>query len=87
MVLDKSLDCPLDFKEFQLVHPKGGQSWIFIWKTDVEAETPVIWPPDAKNWLIWKDPDARKYWMSEKKGMTEDEVVGWRHWLNGYEFE
>ena len=68
-------------------HPKGNQSWIFIGRTDAEAEIPIIWPPDAKNWLIRKDPDAGKDWRWEKKGMTEDEMVGWHHWLSGHEFE
>ena len=77
---------PLDCKEIQPVHPKGNQSWIFIGRTDAEAETPIIWPCDVKNWLIWKDPDAGKDWRQEK-GTTEDEMVGWHHWLNGHEFE
>ena len=76
---------PLDFKEIQPVHPKRNQSWVFIGRTDVEAETPIFWPPDAKSWLIWKDPDAGKDWGQEK-GTTEDEMVGWHHWLNGHEF-
>ena len=71
----------------QPVHPKGNHSWIFIGRTDDEAETPVFWPPDVKNWLIWKDPDAGKDWRQEEKGSTEDEMVGWHHWLNGHEFE
>ena len=87
MVFEKTLDSPLDCKEFQPVHPKGNQSWIFIGKTDVEAETPILWPPDAKSWLIGKDPDAGKDWRLEEKGTTEDEMVGWHHWLNGHEFE
>ena len=70
-----------------LVHPKGNQSWIFIARTDAEAETPVLWPPDAKNWLIGKDPDAGKGWRQEDKGMTEDEMVGWHYQLDGHEFE
>ena len=74
---------PLDCKEIQPVHPKGDQSWVFIGRTDVEAETPIVWPPDANNWLIGKDPDAGKDWRQEEKGMTEDEMVGWHHWLNG----
>ena len=78
---------PLDSKEIQPVHPKGNQSWIFIGRTDTEAETPILWPPDAKNWLIGKDPDAGKDWRQEEKGMTEDEMVGWHHWLSGHEFE
>ena len=81
------LESPLDSKEIQLDHPKENQSWIFIGRTDVEAETPIPWPPDAKNWLIWKDPDARKDWTWEEKEMTEDEMVGWHHWLNRHEFE
>ena len=68
------------------VHPKANQSWIFIGRTDVEAETPILWPPHAKSWLIWKDPDAGKDWGQEKKGMTEDDLVGWYHWLDGYGF-
>ena len=75
-VLQKSLESPLYCKEMQPVHPKGDQSWVFIGRTDVEAETPVPWPPDAKSWLIWKDPDAGKDWGQEDKGMTEDEMVG-----------
>ena len=71
----------------QPVNPKGNQSWIFIGRTDAEAETPILWPPNPKNWLIGKDPDAGKDWGQEKKGMTEDEMVGWHHWLNGHEFE
>ena len=87
MVLEKTLDSPLDCKEIQPVHPKGNQSWIFIGRTDVEAETQILWPPDAKSWLIWKNPDAGKDWRQEEKGTTEDEMVGWHHWLNGHEFE
>ena len=87
VVLDKTLESPLDSKEIQPVHPKGNQSWIFIRRTDAEAETPIFGPPDAKNWLIWKDPDARKDWRREEKGTTEDEMVGWPHQLNGHEFE
>ena len=68
------------------VHPKGDQSWVFIGKTDVEAETPILWLPDWKSWLMWKDPDAGKDWGREEKGMTEDEMVGWHHWLNGHEW-
>ena len=79
----ESLDC----KEIKLVNPKGNQSWIFIGGTDAEVETPILWPPDAKNWLLGKDPDARKDWGKEEKGMTEDAIVGWHHWLNGHEFE
>ena len=86
VVLEKTLESLLDYKEIQPVHPKGNQSWIFIGRTDAEAETPIIWPPDAKNWLTRKDPDAGEDWMQEK-GMTKDEMVGWHHWLDGYEFE
>ena len=77
---------PLDCKEIQPVHPKGDQSWVFIGRTDVEDETPILRPPDAKSWLIWKDPDAGKDWGQEEKGMTEDKMVGWHHWLNGHGF-
>ena len=87
VVLEKTLESPLDCKEIQPVHPKGNQSWIFIGRTDAEAETPILWPPDAKNQLIGKDPNAGKDWRQEEKGMTEDEMVGWHHWLNGHEFE
>ena len=80
------LRSPLDCKEIQPVHPKGDQSWVFIPRTDVEAEIPVLWPPDVKSWLIWKDPDAGKDWGQEEKGTTEDETVGWHHWLNGHGF-
>ena len=86
-LLEKTLEGSLDCKEIQSVHPKGNQSWIFIGRTDAEAETPILRPPDAKNWLIWKDPDAGKDWRQEEKGMTEDEMAGWHHWLNGHEFE
>ena len=81
------LRVPLDCREIQPVHPKGNQSWIFIGRTDVEAQTPILWPPDAKNWLTGKDPDGRKDWRQEEKGMTEDGMVRWRHWLDGHEFE
>ena len=86
VVLEKTLESPLDCKEIQPVHPKGDQSWVFIRRTDAEAETPILWPPDAKNWLIGKDPDAGRDWGQEEKGMTEDEMVGWHHRLNGHEF-
>ena len=86
VVLEKTLESLLDCKEIQPVHPKGNQSWVFIWKTDVEAETPMLWPPD-ENCLIWKDSDARKDWRKEEKGTTEDEMAEWHHWLNGCEFE
>ena len=87
VVLEKTLENPMDCKEIQPVHPKGDQSRVFIGRTDVEAETPIIWPPDAKNWLIWNDPDAGKDWRWEEKGKTEDEMVGCHHWLNGHELE
>ena len=87
VVLEKTLESPLDSKEIQPVHPKENQSWLFIGRTDAEAEIPILWPPDAKNWLIWKEPDAGKNWRQEEKGMTEDEMVGWHHWFNGHEFE
>ena len=87
VVLEKTLESPLDCKEIQPVHPKGDQSWVFIGRTDAETETPILWPPDVKNWLIGKDPDAGKDWRWEKKEMTEDEMVGWHHRLNGHEFE
>ena len=87
VVLEKTLESPLDCKEIQPVHPKGDQSWIFIGRTDVEAATPILWPSDAKNWLIWKDPDAGKDWRWEEKGMTENEMGGWHHRLNGHESE
>ena len=82
----KTLESPLDCKEIQPIHPKGNQSWIFIGRTDAEAETPVIWPPDVKSWLIWKDPDAGRDWGQEEKSTTEDEMVGWHHRLNGHGF-
>ena len=87
VVLEKSLKSPLDCKEIQLVHPKGNQSWIFMGRTDIEAETPIFCPPDRKTWLIWKDHDARKDWRWEEKWTIEDEMVGWHHWFNGPEFE
>ena len=86
VVLEKTLESPLDCKEIQPVHPKGDQSWVFIGRTDIEAETPVLWLPPAKSWLIGKDPDAGKDWGQEEKETTEDEMVGWHHWLNGYGF-
>ena len=93
--LKKTLENPLDSKEIQPVHPKGDQSWVFIGRIDTEAETPICWPPDAKNWLIRKDPDAGKDWRREEwerlrreeKETTEDEMVKWHHWLHGHEFE
>ena len=87
VVLEKTLESPLDCKDIQSVNPKGNQPWIFIGRTGAEAEIPILWPPDGKNWLIWKDPDSGKDWRREEKGMTEDEVVGWHHWLNGHVFE
>ena len=87
VVLEKTLESPLDCKEIQTVHPKGNQSWIFIGKTDAEAEIPIFWPPDAKNWLIWKDPDAGKDGRQKEKGATEDEMVGWHPWINGHKFK
>ena len=86
VVLEKTRESPLDCKEIQSVNPKGNQSWVFIGRTDAEAEAPILWPPDAKSWLIGKDPDAGKDWRQEEKGLTDDEMVGWHHWLNGHEF-
>ena len=83
---EDSIESPLDCKEVQPVHPKGDQSWVFIGRTDAEAETTLLWPPDEKRWLIWKDSDAGKDWGQEEKGMTEDEMVGWHHQLAGHEF-
>ena len=87
VVLAKTLKIPLDCKEIQPVHSKGDQFWVFTGRTDAEAETPILWPPDVKSWLIWKDPDAGKDWGQEEKGTTEDEVVGWHQRLNGNGFE
>ena len=87
MVLEKTLESSLDCKEIKSVNPKGNQPWIFIGKTDAEAEGPILWPLDAKSWLIGKDSDGRKDWGQEEKGVTEDEMVGWHHQLNGHEFE
>ena len=86
VVLEKTLESPLDCKEIQPVLPKGDQSWVSIGRTDVEAETPKFWPPDVKSWFIWKDSDIGKDWRWEEKGSTEDEMVRWHHWLNGHEF-
>ena len=83
----KTLESSLDCKEIKPVNPKGNQSWIIIGRTDAKAETPLLWLPDAKNWLIGKDPDAGEDWRQEEKGMSEDEIVGWHHWLDGHEFE
>ena len=85
-VLEKRLESPLKCKEIQPVHPKGNQPWIFIGRTGAEAEAPILWPPDAKSWLTGKDPDVGKDWWQEKRE-TEDEMVGWHHWLNGHDFE
>ena len=87
VVLEKALERPLDCKEIKPVNPKGNWPLIFIGRTDSEAETAILWPPDVKNWLIGKDPDAGKDWRQEKKGTTEDEMIGWHYRLNGYEFE
>ena len=87
VVLEKTLENPLDCKEIQSVHPKGDQSWVFIGRTDAEAETPILWPSHMKSWLIGKDPDAGRGWRQEEKGTTEDEMAGWHHRLNGHEFE
>ena len=86
VVLEKTLGSPLGCKEIQSVHPKGNQSWMFIGRTDAEAEGLILWPPDEKSWLIWKNSDAGKDWRREEKGMTEDEMVGWHHWLDGHGF-
>ena len=86
VVLEKTLEGPLDCKEIQPVHPKGDQSWVFIGRTDAEAETPVLWPPDAKSWFIGKDPDAGRDWGQEEKGTTEDEMAGWHRRLDGRGF-
>ena len=87
VVLEKTLESPLDCKEIQPVHPKGNQSWIFIGRTDAETEAPILWSPDAKSQFIGKDPDGGTDWRREEKGMTEDEMVGWHHRLNWHEFE
>ena len=87
VMLEKTLESPLDCKEIQPVHSEGNQSWMFIRRTDAKAETPILWPPDVKNGLIGKDPDVRKDWRQEEKGTTEDEMVGWHHRLDGQEFE
>ena len=87
MVTEKTLESLLDCKEIETVHPKGNQSWIFIGRTDAEAEAPILWPPDVKNWFVRKDPDAGKDWRQEEKVTTEDEMVGWHHRLDGHEFE
>ena len=87
MVLEKTLENPFDSKRIKTVNPKGNQPWIFIGRTDAEAEAPILWPPDVKNQLIGKDPDAGKDWRQEEKETAEDEMVGWHHQLNGHEFE
>ena len=87
VVLEKTLESPLDFKGINPVNLKGNQPWMFIENTETEAEAPVVWPPDVNSRLIGKDPDARKDWRQEEKGMTECEMAGWHHWLNGHEFE
>ena len=86
VVLEKTLESPLDCKEIQPVHTKGNQSWVFIGRTDAEAETPILWPPHSKSWLSGKDPNAGKDWRQEEKGATEDEMAGWHHRLNGHGF-
>ena len=87
VVLQKTLESPLDCKEIKPVNPKGNQPWIFIGKIDAESEAPILWPPDVKKWFIWKDTNAGSDWRQKDKGMTENEMVGWHHWLNGHEFE
>ena len=87
VVLEKTLESPLDCKEIQPVHPKGNQSWIFIGRTDAKAEAPILWPPDVQNWLIGKDPDAGKDWRWKETGTTGDEMIWWHQWLDGHEFE
>ena len=87
VVLEKTLESPLDCKEIKPFNPEGNQSWLFFGRTDAEAETLILWSPDAKNWLIWKDPDAGEDWRQEERGTTEDKMVGWHHQLDGHEFE
>ena len=87
MVLEKTLKSPLDSKEIKPINPKGNQPWIFIGKTDAEVEGPILWPPDGKSQLTGKDPDAGKDWRQEEKGVTENEMAGWHHWLDGHELE
>ena len=86
VMLENTIESPLDFKEIQPIHPKGYQSWMFIGRIDFEVEILILWPPDAKSWLIWKEPNTGKDWRQEEKGTTEDEMVGWHHRLNGHEF-
>ena len=85
VVLEKTLESPLDCKEVQSVHPKGDQFWVFIGRTDAKADTPIFWQPHVKSWLTWKNPDAGRDWRQEEKGTTEDEMAGWHHWLDGHE--
>ena len=87
LFLEKTLESPLDCKEIHLVHSEGDQSWVFFGRTDAEAETPILWPPDVKSWLTGKDPDAGRDWGQEEKGTPEDEMAGWHHQLDGHEFE
>ena len=87
VMLEKTLESPLDCKKIIRINPKGYQGWIFLGRTDAEAETPILWPPDWKSWLIGKNPDSGKDWRQEEKEMTEDDMVGWHHWLDGHEFE
>ena len=87
VVLDKTLESPLDCKEIQPVHSEGHQPWDFFGRNDAKAETPVLWPPHAKSWLIGKDSDSGRDWGQKEKGMTEDEMAGWHHWIDGHEFE
>ena len=87
VVLEKTLESPLDCKEIQPAHPEGDKSWVFIGRTDAEVEIPILWPPHAKSWLVGKDPDAGRDWGQEEKGTAEDEMAGWHHRLNGHEFE
>ena len=87
VVLEKTLESPLDSKEIKPVNPKGNQPWILFGRTDAEAEALILWPPDSKNWLLRRNPDSGKDWRQEEKGMTEDEMFGWHHWINGPEFE
>ena len=87
VVLEKTLESPLDFMEINSVNLKGNQSWIFIGRANAEVEASILWPSDAETWVIGKDPDAGKDWRQEEKGTTEDELVGWHHWCNGHDFE
>ena len=87
VLLEKTLESPLDWKKIQAIHPKGHQPWVFTGRRDAEAETPILWPPHEKSWLIGKDPDAGRDWRQEEKGTTGDEIDGWHHWLDSHEFE